>query len=73
MAYFSEDMSSNKARKAFFGFYNEYKSDAISLDEFRDIIAEYKEVSMKIMEREMNEFRKELYRDTYLSVEETSE
>ncbi len=73
MAYFSEDMSSGKARNTFFGFYNEYINDNISLEEIRDVIKEYKEVSEKIMEREIKEFKKELAIDTYLLMEETLE
>ncbi len=73
MTYFNEDMSSGNARDTFFGFYNEYKDDNISLEEMRDVIKEYKEVSEKIMEKEIKEFKKELACDTYLLTEETLE
>ena len=53
MAYFDESMTSGQAREKFFHLADLVKADEITMQEFGKIVSEYREVSAKIIVREL--------------------
>ena len=73
MAYFNENMTSSKARCLFFDLADKMKKDEISMEEFGKVIAEYKEVSEKIIRKELEQCFADALDGRYILTEDTIE
>ena len=60
MPHFTNNMTSTEAKDVFFELFEKMMTDEISMEEFGEIVKEYKNVSNEILTREAKEWHDEL-------------